>query len=127
MGLGEILTVETIDEPGPEAVTLEGIVLQDPGDPATRLAIARIRISDLDLVGLTRPEGPSRFSIAFEGIDYSGLADGLRSYGILPLPDLATRPTLTLALSLLPSAGGEGSMTGRFLGQIDRQLGSASR
>jgi hypothetical protein len=123
MGLGAIVSYGSISEPDPEAVTLEGVVLADPEDPALRLAIGRIVISDLDLAGLATPAGPSRFRVALEAIDYAGLAQGVRSFALLPVPDLDAGATLTLAFSLLPAAMGDGRMTATMLGQLDRQFG----
>lgn len=123
MGLGGIVAYTSIEEPGPQAVTLHDVVLADPDDPAMRLEIGRIVISDLDLEGLGTEEGPKQFAIALEAIDYASLAEGLRAFALLPLPVLDGRPTMTLAFSLLPAAAGEGRMTATFLGQLDRQLG----
>jgi hypothetical protein len=123
LGLGAILTYAAIEEPGPEAVTLGGVVLQNPEDPAMRLAIGRLVLSDLDLQGLATPAGPSRFSLALEAVDYSTLAESLRALDVVPLPELGAAPTLTLAASLLPAATGEGRMALRLLGQIDQQIG----
>ena len=123
MGLGGIVSYASIEEPDPEAVTLQGVVLAYPDDPAMRLEVGRIVISDLDLEGLGTADGPARFAIALEAIDYASLAEGLRAFAMLPLPELDGEPTLTLAFSLLPAAAGEGRMTGTFLGQLDRQIG----
>ncbi len=125
MGLGAVVSFAALEEPGPEAVTLTDVVLQDPDDPDMRLAIGRIAISDLDLEGLVTPNGPARFSLALEAIDYTNLAQGLRAMDILPLPELGAAPTFTLAVSLLPVADGDGRMAARFLGQLDRQIGLA--
>ena len=121
MGMGGIVAYESIEEPGPEAVTLHGVVLADPDEPSMRLEVGRIVISDLDLEGLGTADGPKHFAIALEAIDYASLVEGLRAFAMLPLPALDGRPTLTLAFSLLPA--GEGRMTGTFLGQLDRQIG----
>jgi hypothetical protein len=123
MGMGGIVAYESIEEPGPEAVTLNGVVLAYPDDPSLRLEIGRIVISDLDLEGLSTVDGPRHFALALEAIDYTGLAQGLRDFAMLPMPELDGRPTFTLAVSLLPAPAGEGWMTGMFLGQLDRQLG----
>jgi hypothetical protein len=123
MGLGAIVSYGSISEPDSEAVTLEGVVLADPEDPSLRLEIGRIVISDLDLAGLATPAGPSRFRVALEAIDYAGLAQGVRSFALLPVPDLDEGATLTLAFSLLPAAMGDGRMTATMLGQLDRQFG----
>ncbi len=122
-GLGAFLTYEAVEAPDPEAVTLRGVVLAVPDQPLLQLAIGRIVISDLDLDGLGAPDGPSRYRIALEAIDYGALAGALRSFMMLPLPELEDGTTLTLAYSLLPAAMGEGRMTAVFLGQLDRQLG----
>lgn len=123
MGLGAIVAYAAIEEPGPEAVTLEGVVLADPDEPMLRLEIGRIVISDLDLDGLVTADGPSHYRVALEAIDYAGLAQALRAFMLLPVPEVEGDPTLTVAYSLLPAAMGEGRMTATFLGQLDRQLG----
>jgi len=123
MGLGSIVSYRSISEPDPEAVTLDGVVLADPDEPSLRLAIGRIVISDLDLDGLVTPDGPSRYRVALEAIDYGGLAQALRAFLMLPVPEIEGEPTLTLGFSLLPAAIGDGRMTATFLGQLDRQLG----
>lgn len=122
MGFGAIVGYAAIEAPDPEAVTLEGVVLADPGDPALMLEIGRIVISDLDLEGLGTAVGPARFRVALEAIDYAGLARGVRSFAPLLVPELEDGATLTLVFSMLPAATGDGRMTATMLGQIDRQL-----
>lgn len=123
MGFGSFVSYASIDEPGPEAVSLEGVVLEAPSDPPMRVKIGRIVLSELDLAGLGTVEGPARFSLALEAIDYADLAQGARAFAIPPLPEIEAGQTVTLAVSLLPVPGGEGRMAARLLVQIDQQLG----
>ena len=121
--LGEVLSFERLDETGTDGFVLHGVVLRDPMDDAESVRIARFEVSRLDLVGLSEFGAPSHFSVAAEGIDYGGLAEGARNYGLLPLPQLDQPTTMSIATSLLPAEAGR--MTGRFMVRLDGQFGFA--
>jgi hypothetical protein len=105
LGLGDGLTYDRLEETGPEGLILHGVMLQDPSGAEEPVRIDRIRVSDLDLAGLSAIGAPERFALAFEGISYSALAEGVRANGLAPLPVLAESPPFTLAVSLLPPGG----------------------
>jgi hypothetical protein len=99
--LGETLSYDRLEETGPEGLILHGVALRDPAGAEAPVTIGRIRVSDLDLAGLSEFGAPERFAIAFEDIGYAALADDLRAND-LPVPVLAEPPAFSLSVSLLP-------------------------
>jgi hypothetical protein len=104
LDLGEVLSYGLLEETGQEGLILHDVTLRDPSGTEQPVTIGRVRVSDLDLAGLSASGAPDRFSIAFEDIGYASLATEGDAMG-LPVPMLQNAPPLSLALSLLPPGG----------------------
>jgi hypothetical protein len=121
MGLGEVLTYESREEPGPDGIVLHGVTLIDPSGATEPVKIGQIRISDLDLAGLAATGAPERFALAIEGIDYTALATEAETNGMV-LPKIDGPAAFSVSLSLLPPDGDQTRREARFGLGLDRQV-----
>jgi hypothetical protein len=111
-GIGQFLTYDRIEPQGAEGFVLHGVTITDPSGESPPLDAARLRVSDLDLEGLSATGAPGRFVIALEGIDYATLAAAVNEEaaagGMPSLPELAGNPELSSTVSLLPASDDPG-------------------
>jgi len=104
LGLNEVLSFESLEETGPEGFILHDVTLTDPTGAEQPVKIAAIRVSDLDLAGLSAYGAPERFALAVEGIPYDDLAGDAATMGV-PLPQVGNAAPLSVSVSLLPPGG----------------------
>ncbi|MFV0476090.1 MAG: hypothetical protein ACK5MQ_18090 [Pikeienuella sp.] len=105
--LGRALSYETMEETGPEGFTLTGVALTDPYDDAPPVSVGAIRVTDLDLAGLSTHGVPERFVIAFDNVEYAALRRMADEGDYAALPALADPSPLSISVSLLPREGDE--------------------
>jgi hypothetical protein len=125
------LSYDRLEETGPEGFILHGVTIAGPDDGTPPLAVGRLVVSNLDLTGLAGPDGPSRFAIALEAVDYQALAAASDASLMPLLPPLAGNPALSLAVRLLPAgAASDGraldatvNLEGQFALRFGTQLG----
>lgn len=121
MQLSEMLSFSRLEETGPNGLILHDVVLTDPSGVEQPLEIARIRLSDLDLAGLSANGAPETFHLVVEDIAYAALAESARASAV-PMPAFDNAPPMSVELSLLPVGGDMTRRAMRFALKLDGLL-----